>query len=44
MRLVTTNNSLDCARLKKPSLIHPNVANNTKRQDLVQLQEDRKLR
>ena len=44
MRLVTTDRSLNCARLKRPSLIHPNLANDTKGQDLVQLQEDHKLR
>ena len=43
MRLVTTDNSLDYARLKKPALIHPNIANNTKGRDLVQLQEYHKL-
>ena len=44
MRLFTTDDSLNCARLKKPALIHPKIANDTKGQDLVQLQEDQKLR
>ena len=44
MRLVTTDESLDCARLKNPFLVQPNIANNTKGRDLVQLKEDQKLR
>ena len=44
MRLVTTDESLDCTYLKKPALIHPIIANDTKGRDLVQLQEDHKLR
>ena len=44
MRFVTTDNSLNCVRLKKPALAHPNIANNTKGRDLVQLKEDQKLR
>ena len=43
MRLVTTDKSFDCARIKKPAIIHPNIASNTKGRDLVQLQEDHKL-
>ena len=44
MRLVTTDKSLDCTYLKKPALIHRIIANDTKGRDLVQLQEDHKLR
>ena len=43
MRLVTTDNSLNCARLKKTSPHPPKIANDTKVGDLVQLQEDPKL-
>ena len=44
MCLFTTDGSLNCAWLKKPALIHPNTANDTKGRDLVQFQEDHKLR
>ena len=44
MRLVATNDSLSCAWLQKPALVHPKIANVTKGRDLVQLQEDQKLR
>ena len=44
MRLVTSDESLDCTRIKKPSLIHPNIAIDIKGRDIVQLQEDHKLR
>ena len=43
MRLATTDYSLNCAWLKKTAIIHPNIANDTKGRDLIQLQEDQKL-
>ena len=44
MRLITTDNSLDCAQLKNSALIYTNIVNNTKGRNFVQLQEDHKLR
>ena len=41
---VTSDENLDCVQLKKPALIHPNIANYTKDRDLFQLKEDHKLR
>ena len=43
MRLATTDDSLNCAWLKKKAIIHRNIANDTKGRDLIQLQEDQKL-
>ena len=42
--LVTTDDSLECAWVKNPALIHPNIASSIKGWDLIQLQENHKLR
>ena len=42
MRTITKNSALDCSRLKKPGLVHPSIAENTKGRDLLELQEKHK--
>ena len=39
MRVVTDNSALDCSRLTKPELVHPDITKDTKGRDLLKFQE-----
>ena len=42
MRAVTDTSLLDCSRLTKPELVHPDITKETKSRDLLEYQEKQK--
>ena len=42
MRVVTDTSTLDCSRLTKPQLVHPDITKETKGRDLLEFQEKQK--
>ena len=42
IRVVTDTSTLDCSRLTKPELVHPDITRDTKGRDLLEYQEKQK--